>query len=139
MRQFIVSLAIPDMIKKSNRYSNPQGVIDHSDSKRYASQSDNIISAEFSMKLLNLSVLNLSIVILCCYGCEPHYDSESHWEEGAMGVLRQGLTVGEAGGCSTSIVNALSEQLIDEINCLRPGTLRSVSYTHLTLPTIYSV
>jgi hypothetical protein len=77
------------------------------------------------MKRLQLGALSIFLLILCSFGCQPHYDDESHWEEGPMGVLRQGLTVGEAGGCSTSIVNALSEQLITEINCLRPDTLRA--------------
>ena len=63
-------------------------------------------------------------LLFACLACQSPYDPESHWEEGELGVLRQGMTVGEAGGCSTSIINALSEQLIEEINCLRPNTLR---------------
>ncbi len=60
-------------------------------------------------------------------GCGPEgpYDPEDHFEEGTLGVWRAGLTVGEAGGCATSIVAGLSRQLIDEINCLRPDTLES--------------
>lgn len=58
-------------------------------------------------------------------GCEPEpeYDPESHWEEGVLGEWRAGLTVAQAGGCSTAIVRGLARQLIDEINCLRPNTL----------------
>ena len=71
--------------------------------------------------------------LLQLYACEPQYDEESHWEEGELGVLSQGLTVGEAGGCSTSIVNALSAQLIEEINCLRPNTLRDFTGPNMSL------
>ena len=85
------------------------------------------------MKRHDLGATCLMLAMLCTYGCEPYYDDESHWEEGAIGVLRQGLTVGEAGGCSTSILNALSEQLIEEINCLRPGTLRSFDGSNTSL------
>jgi hypothetical protein len=58
-------------------------------------------------------------------GCEPEseYDPEAHWDEGVLGEWRSGLTVGQAGGCSTAIVRGLARQLIDEINCLRPNTL----------------
>src|SRR4029077_7429710 len=36
-----------------------------------------------------------------------------------------GLTVGGAGGCSTFIVDGLSQQLIAEQNCIRPNALVS--------------
>ena len=72
-------------------------------------------------------------LLLACLACQSPYDPESHWEEGELGVLRQGMTVGEAGGCSTSIVNALSEQLIEEINCLRPNTLREFTGYNMSL------
>lgn len=68
-------------------------------------------------------------VLLGLAGCaEPQYDPESPWEEGALGEIRAGMTVAEAGGCSTAIVRPLSEQLIEEINCLRPGTLASFEH-----------
>lgn len=50
---------------------------------------------------------------------------EPHWEEGEIGVLSPGLTVGGAGGCSTFIVDGLSQQLIAEQNCIRAGALVS--------------
>ncbi|MGK0358353.1 MAG: hypothetical protein ACI9U2_000640 [Bradymonadia bacterium] len=62
---------------------------------------------------------------------DDRYDPESPWVEGEMGVLRSGLSVGEAGGCSTGIVRALSEQLLDEINCLRPGTLADFNHPNI--------
>lgn len=65
-------------------------------------------------------------------GCaDDRYDPESHWVEGEMGQMRAGLTVAEAGGCSTGIVRALSEQLIEEINCLRPGTLSDFNHPNI--------
>lgn len=72
-------------------------------------------------------------LLFACLACQSPYDPESHWEEGELGVLRQGMTVGEVGGCSTSIVNALSEQLIEEINCLRPNTLREFTGPNMSL------
>ncbi len=59
--------------------------------------------------------------------CGPADEDADHFTEGALGVWRPGLTVGEAGGCSTAIVAGLSRQLIDEINCLRPNTLVSIA------------
>jgi len=81
----------------------------------------------------------LHIVLMCLImlasGCGPEtrYDPESHWEEGKLGVIRQGMTVGDAGGCSTSIINPLSIQLIDEINCLRPDTLVDFTGPNMSL------
>ena len=62
-----------------------------------------------------------------CGGDEAPYDPESPWTEGTLGVWQAGLNVGQAGGCSTAIVRGLAQQLIDEINCLRPGTLAQFS------------
>ena len=64
------------------------------------------------------------VVGLVLVGCvDSRFDPETHWEEGQLGEWRPGLTVAQAGGCSTGIVAGLSAQLIDEINCLRPNTL----------------
>lgn len=71
----------------------------------------------------------LAALLSALAGCEgegvldARYDPETPFEEGAIGTWRAGLTVGEAGGCSTGIVAGLARQLIDEINCLRPDTL----------------
>ncbi|MFN3198168.1 MAG: MopE-related protein [Bradymonadia bacterium] len=69
------------------------------------------------------------VLLVCLAACEddPRFDPEDHFEEGALGVLTQGMTVAEAGGCSTSIVSGLSRQLIEQINCLRPNTLEDFS------------
>lgn len=70
-----------------------------------------------------------AVLVMWAAGCEPEpeYDPESHWDEGVIGEWQAGLTVGQAGGCSTAIVRGLAQQLIDEINCLRPNTLVSFS------------
>jgi hypothetical protein len=74
---------------------------------------------------------------LCCMtlsavGCEGQLINHDHLEESGEVALSpdevSSLTVGTSVGrsCTTAIVRGLSEQLIDEINCLRPGTMRSI-------------
>lgn len=49
--------------------------------------------------------------------------------EPPFGTDRSGLTIDEAvagGGCSTAIVRPLSEQLIEELECLAPGTMARI-------------
>jgi hypothetical protein len=54
--------------------------------------------------------------------CAP---DEPAWKEGELGEWQPGLTVGQAGGCSTFILDGLSQQLIAEQNCIRAGALVS--------------
>lgn len=54
-----------------------------------------------------------------CSGEEPS------WQEGRIGEVYEGLSVGGAGGCSTFIVDGLSKQLIAEQNCIRADALVS--------------
>jgi hypothetical protein len=61
-------------------------------------------------------------LLLMLAGCAP---DEPAWQEGEPGRWEPGLTVGQAGGCSTFIVDGLSQQLIAEQNCIRPGALSS--------------
>ena len=58
----------------------------------------------------------------------PHEDIHESGEVNVSTEEISSLTVDSAVGrsCSTAIVRGLSEQLIDEINCLRPGTMRSI-------------
>ncbi len=65
----------------------------------------------------------LGALLLAACAPDVGYDPEAPFEEGALGVWTPGLTVEQAGGCSTSIVAGLSRQLIEELNCLRPNTL----------------
>lgn len=52
-----------------------------------------------------------------------------------FGEGEEGLSVGSAIGasCSTSIVRGLSEQLIGELNCLRPGVMSSIAGSNADL------
>jgi hypothetical protein len=63
-------------------------------------------------------------VALVLGGCSAE---EPAWEEGPIGEVSEGLTVGGAGGCSTFIVDGLSKQLIAEENCIQANTLVSFS------------
>jgi hypothetical protein len=63
----------------------------------------------------------LLLAALVASGCAP----EPAWEEGPIGEIYEGLSVGGAGGCSTFILDGLSKQLIDEQNCIRPDALVS--------------
>ena len=64
-------------------------------------------------------VLAMVLLLGGCSGEEPA------WEEGQIGEISEGLTVGGAGGCSTFIVDGLSKQLIAEQNCIRANALVS--------------
>src|SRR5688572_3975729 len=66
-----------------------------------------------------------SLLFFVLAGCGPEPHDEEHFEEGTLGAWRAALNVGDAGGCSTGVVEGLSRQLIDEVNCLRPATLES--------------
>ncbi len=49
--------------------------------------------------------------------------------EPPFGTSDEGLTIDEAvagGGCSTAVVRPLSEQLIEELECLEPGTMARI-------------
>jgi hypothetical protein len=64
----------------------------------------------------------LAVVVLAgCSGEEPS------WQEGPIGEVYEGLSVGGAGGCSTFVVDGLSKQLIAEQNCIRANALVSFS------------
>src|SRR5436309_13223255 len=63
--------------------------------------------------------LLLVLVLGGCSGEEPA------WEEGQIGEIYEGLSVGGAGGCSTFAVDGLSKQLIAEQNCIRANALVS--------------
>lgn len=52
---------------------------------------------------------------------------------GDFGVYRANLTVGQAGGCSTSVVQGLTQQLIEELNCLAPNLMVDFSGSHTNL------
>jgi len=60
--------------------------------------------------------------LLCSCGpseVQVHDDYQEH----DIGVSREGLTVGQATGCDTSIVAGLTTQLVAEINCIAPSAM----------------
>ena len=61
------------------------------------------------------------VLVAVAAGCS----AEPAWQEGEIGTLSEGVTVGGVGGCSTFIVDGLSQQLIAEQNCIRPNALVS--------------
>jgi MYXO-CTERM domain-containing protein len=67
-----------------------------------------------------MRIFALAVLLL---GCQPA--DEPAWQDGELGEWQPGLTVSGAGGCSTFIVDGLSQQLIAEQNCIRPGALIS--------------
>jgi hypothetical protein len=62
-------------------------------------------------------------------------EDDGAFQEGEVGQISSGLTVGGAGGCSTSIVSGLSHQLVEEQNCMRPGSLVNFSGPGIALGT----
>lgn len=54
-------------------------------------------------------------------------------EAGGVSQLRAELSLASAGGCSTSIAADLSEQLIEELNCVQPNLMANFSGSHVTL------
>ncbi|HEX6834958.1 MAG TPA: M15 family metallopeptidase [Polyangia bacterium] len=64
------------------------------------------------------------VLVLVLGGCSGE---EPSWQEGPIGEISEGLSVGGAGGCSTFIVDGLSKQLIAEQNCIRANALVSFS------------
>ena len=63
-------------------------------------------------------------IVIVLGGCSAE---EPSWEEGQIGEIYEGLSVGGAGGCSTFVVDGLSKQLIAEQNCIRANALVSFS------------
>ena len=63
------------------------------------------------------------LVVLVLGGCSAE---EPSWEEGEIGEVYEGLSVGGAGGCSTFVVDGLSKQLIAEQNCIQRQRARQL-------------
>src|SRR6516225_2518040 len=77
-----------------------------------------------------------SIVLLSCFvltACGVGESDEMPYLNHDPGVLTQDLNAGQAGGCSTTIVQGLSDQLIEELNCISPNLLVdfSASWAHI--------
>ena len=64
-----------------------------------------------------------AVLFLCACGGEVR-DADDY-EDHDLGVITSGLTAGQAGGCDTSIVSGLTQQLVAELNCIAPNTMTS--------------
>ncbi|MBX7099476.1 MAG: carboxypeptidase regulatory-like domain-containing protein [Myxococcaceae bacterium] len=47
--------------------------------------------------------------------------------------VRSGLALASVGGCNTTIASALNDQLIEELNCIKPRLLVNFTGSHVTL------
>src|SRR6185436_18316557 len=65
--------------------------------------------------------------------CGPPEPGEDSYIDHAPGVFQAGLTAGQAGGCDTSIVAGLTEQLVAELNCIAPNTMVDFCGANITL------
>lgn len=77
----------------------------------------------------------LGLVIALTTACAPtplgdagEGDANEPFEDPDLGTSSDALSVGGAVGsrCATSAVRGLSEQLIEELNCMRPGMMASI-------------
>lgn len=83
------------------------------------------------------SILSLLALVLSLSGCAPtplgvgeesEGDANEPFSDPDIGVTSDALSVSGVVGarCSTSAVRGLSEQLIEELNCIRPGLMSSI-------------
>ena len=87
---------------------------------------------------VGLNLIAVSVLSVCISACEIEANSDHLLDddEHVTGQWQSMLTVDQVrqrAGCTTSVVNALSEQLIQEINCLRPNTLVDFSGPNMNL------
>jgi MYXO-CTERM domain-containing protein len=75
------------------------------------------------------------LVLAVFASCGPPDDQELPYHDHDLGVLREGLLVGQAGGCDTSIVAPLTKQLVAELNCIAPNTMVDFSAPNIMTST----
>lgn len=75
---------------------------------------------------------HLPLLALAFFSCGPERSSLDEHDV-PIAQLRSGLTMSSAGGCSTGIAAALSDQLIEELNCVTPNLMVNFSGPHVTL------
>src|SRR5262245_10971409 len=84
--------------------------------------------------LRRLGLVALTLVAACT-GPSFERRERDHHEDGRelVGTARSALEGEDPlsvalvdGGCTTSVLNGLSTQLVEEIQCMRPGTLASI-------------
>ncbi len=77
-------------------------------------------------------VLALLAVALTACG-EGDLRIHDDYQDHDLGVVTEGLTVGAAGGCDTSIVSGLTVQLVAELNCITPSSMVDFSASNISL------
>src|SRR5687767_10170666 len=73
----------------------------------------------------------LLLLLTACGGAEMQENDD--YVDHDIGVITSGLTAGQAGGCDTSIVKSLTQQLIAELNCITPNTMNSFTGTGISV------
>lgn len=71
------------------------------------------------------------LTLLCLAACGP--DAAPEENSVTIAQYRSALTISGAGGCDTSIAVGLSNQLVEELNCLSPNLMVNFSGPHVTL------
>ena len=67
---------------------------------------------------------SIAAVVLVLTACGPVEIQEvDDYVDHDLGVITSALTAGQAGGCDTSIVGPLTQQLVAELNCITPNTM----------------
>ncbi|MFL5322420.1 MAG: carboxypeptidase regulatory-like domain-containing protein, partial [Myxococcaceae bacterium] len=68
-----------------------------------------------------LAALSIAAVIFtACGGEDPYRDEVS---DDVLGTYRAGLTMSGVGGCDTSVVQGLTDQLVEELDCIAPNAM----------------
>lgn len=76
---------------------------------------------------------SFAVILLLAAACGPADEHESPYVDHDMGTFEQGLNVGAAGGCDTSIVRGLTSQLYAEMNCIAPNTMVNFTGPNISL------
>src|SRR6476620_2339022 len=79
-----------------------------------------------------LACLGLVVWVGCGQGSADRVP-ESPFVDHDLGVSTSELRVGDAGGCDTSIVKALSAQLVEQLSCIHPNAMVSFAGPNVDL------
>ncbi len=74
--------------------------------------------------------LAAALFLVTAFACGPNDFGPAHedpYVDHDLGEITSGLTVGQAGGCDTSIVVGLTRQLVEELNCIAPNSMVNIS------------
>jgi hypothetical protein len=87
-----------------------------------------------------LSLIPASLLLMQCGGAELSTEENLGWadqepwdERMATAGLNTVADVAASGGCSTAAVRQLSDQIVAEMNCIRPGLMANISGANVSL------